>query len=62
MTCKVCKENKKIEIVKNDFFLRIDSTDKKLNDYKNNICFNCGTIYHSPKVNLKKLYHHYNSA
>jgi 2-polyprenyl-3-methyl-5-hydroxy-6-metoxy-1,4-benzoquinol methylase len=62
MTCKVCKENKKIEIVKNDFFLRIDSSDKKLNDYKNYICFNCGTIYHSPKVNLTKLFHHYNSA
>jgi len=62
MTCKICKENKKIEIVTNDFFLRIDSSDKKLNDYKNYICYNCGTIYHFPNINLLKLFHHYNGA
>lgn len=62
MTCKICNEKKKIEIKKNNFFLRIDSSDKKLNDYKNYICFNCGTIYHLPKINLKKLIDHYNSS
>ena len=35
MTCKICNEKKKIEITGNNFFLRTDSKDKKLNDYKN---------------------------
>lgn len=61
MTCKICKEKKKIEINKNNFFLRIDSSNKKLNDYKNYICYNCGTIYHLPKIKLSKLINHYNN-
>jgi 2-polyprenyl-3-methyl-5-hydroxy-6-metoxy-1,4-benzoquinol methylase len=61
MTCIICQERKKIEINENNFFLRIDSTNKKLHDYKNYICYNCGTIYHLPKIKLSKLINHYNN-
>ena len=57
--CKICKEKKNIEINKNDFFLRTDSSNKNLINYKNLICLNCGTIYHSPEINKKKLIKHY---
>lgn len=57
--CKICGEKKKIQINKNDFFLRIDSSDKKLIDYKNFVCVNCGNIYHFPDISKKKLIKHY---
>ena len=57
--CKICGEVKKILIKKNDFFLRSDSLDKKINNYKNYICYNCGTIYHIPEINYKKLNNYY---
>jgi 2-polyprenyl-3-methyl-5-hydroxy-6-metoxy-1,4-benzoquinol methylase len=53
--CKICGEDKKIKINKNDFFLRSDSSHKKINNFKNFICYNCGTIYHIPEINYKKL-------
>ena len=61
MTCIICKEKKNIEIKKNNFFLRIDSSNKRLNDYKNYICYNCGNIYQKPKVSKKKLINYYDS-
>ncbi len=61
MTCKICNEKKKIEVTKNNFFLRTDSKDKKLNDYKNYVCFNCGNIYTKPKIPKKKLIKYYDS-
>jgi len=57
--CKICGEVKKILIKKNDFFLRSDSLDKKINNFKNYICYNCGTIYHIPEINYKKLNNYY---
>ena len=57
--CKICYEEKKIEININDFFLRTDSRDKKLINYKNYICFNCGNIYHLPNINKAKLVKYY---
>ena len=53
--CKICGENGKIQINKNDFFLRTDSSDKKLIEYKNFVCVNCGNIYHYPDINKKNL-------
>ena len=41
------------------FFLRTDSSDKKLIQYKNFVCINCGNIYHYPDINNKKLIKHY---
>ena len=41
--CKICGEKEKIQINKNDFFLRTDSSNKKLIEYKNFVCVNCGT-------------------
>ena len=61
MTCSICKEKKKIEIIKNNFFLRTDSKDKKINDYKNYVCFNCGVIYQRPKISKKKLIEYYDN-
>jgi len=60
--CKICNEVNNTEILRNDFFLRIDSSDKKLSDYKNLLCNNCGTIYHDPPINEKKLINHYQNA
>ena len=57
--CKICGEKEKIKINKNDFFLRIDSSNKKLIEYKNFVCVNCGNIYHYPDINTKKLIKHY---
>lgn len=37
------------------FFLRSDSLHKKINNFKNFIRYNCGTIYHIPEINYKKL-------
>lgn len=61
MTCSICREKNKIEIKKNNFFFRIDSKDKKVNDYKNYVCFNCGNIYHKPKIPVKKLVKYYDN-
>ena len=61
MTCKICKENKKIEITKNNFFLRSDSKNKSLNNYKNYICYNCGNIYPKPEIPQKKLIKFYDN-
>ena len=52
-TCKICGEINSTEIIENDFFLRTDSSDKKLIDYKNLICDNCGVIYHQPNIKKK---------
>lgn len=60
-TCKICGEKNKICIDKNDFFLRTDSSNKKLIDYKNFVCANCGNIYHFPDISNKKLIRHYQS-
>ena len=57
--CQICGEKKSIKIEKNDFFLRTDSRDKELINYKNLICVNCGNIYHQPKIDKKKLIKHY---
>ena len=57
--CQICNEVKFIEIKKNNFFLRTDSSNKKLINFKNVICYNCGTIYHIPKIDEKKLIYHY---
>ncbi len=57
--CKICGEKGKIQINRNDFFLRTDSSDKKLIDYKNFICTNCGNIYHFPEISNNKLIKHY---
>ncbi len=60
--CKICGEKGKIQINKNDFFLRTDSSDKKLIEYKNFVCVNCGNIYHYPDINNKKLIKHYQTS
>ena len=57
--CQVCNEEKFIEVKKNNFFLRTDSSNKELIDFKNLICYNCGTIYHHLKIDEEKLIHHY---
>jgi len=62
ITCKICGDNSSKVITKNNFFLRIDSSDKKLIDYKNLVCYNCGTIYHQPNIDEKKLIDHYQNA
>ena len=53
--CKICGEKESIKINRNDFFLRTDSRDKKLINYKNLICVNCGNIYHQPKIDKKNV-------
>lgn len=60
--CQICKDNRSIEIKKNNFFLRTDSSDKKLINFKNFICYNCGTIYHHPNIEKKKLINHYRTG
>lgn len=57
--CKICQTKERIEIDKNDIFLRTDSRDKKLINFKNFICANCGNIYHFPEINNKKLIKYY---
>ena len=62
ISCKICGENNSTVVTKNNFFLRIDSSDKKLINYCNLVCDNCGTIYHRPDINKKKLINHYQTA
>ena len=57
--CKICRTKEKIEIDKNDIFLRTDSRDQKFINFKNYICANCGNIYHAPEINNKKLVRYY---
>ena len=61
MSCVICAEKKKIPINKNNFFFRTDSSDKDLSNYKNYVCYNCGTIYQLPRINRYKLINHYNN-
>ena len=60
--CKICGEKERIQINKNDFFLRVDSSNKKLIEYKNFVCVNCGNIYHYPDINNKKLIKYYQTS
>ena len=60
MSCVICAEKKKIPINKNNFFFRTDSSDKDLSNYKNYVCYNCGTIYHTEN-NRYKLINQYNN-
>jgi 2-polyprenyl-3-methyl-5-hydroxy-6-metoxy-1,4-benzoquinol methylase len=60
--CKICGFKNNICIDINDFFLRIDSSNKNLIDYKNFVCANCGNIFHYPEISSKKLIKHYQST
>ncbi len=57
--CKICGTEERIEIDKNDIFLRTDSRDQKFINFKNYICANCGNIYHAPEIDNKKLVKYY---
>ena len=59
--CNICNYSKLIKIDYNNLILRTDSKNKKLHEYENFICENCGTLNQHPQMNDKQLSDHYNS-
>tara|TARA_B100001175_G_C19482426_1_gene627892 strand:- start:734 stop:1801 length:1068 start_codon:yes stop_codon:yes gene_type:complete len=59
--CNICEYEKLILVDFNNIFLRTESKNKNVHDYKNFICKNCGVLNQSPQMSEEQLSKYYNS-